>query len=76
MDVTIAQLQEFQDCTVMLRLTDGEVLKAQIDFIDLEYEDIIGDVLETGKPEQYRGPKSSAYTIKATDVLSVEKIPV
>jgi hypothetical protein len=76
MDVTITQLQEFQDCTAILRLTDGEILKAKSDFIDLEYEDIIVDVLETSKPEHYRGPKNYAYAIKATDVLSVEKIPV
>jgi hypothetical protein len=73
MDVTIAQLQEFQDCTAIFRLTNGEVLKARIDFVDLEYEDIIVKVLETNTPEQYKGPKNSAYAIKATDVLSVEK---
>jgi hypothetical protein len=47
MGVGIAHLKEFEDCTVILRLTDGEVLKAKIAFVDLEYEDIIVDVLET-----------------------------
>jgi len=75
MDVTIAQLQEFQDCTAIFRLTNGEVLKARIDFVDLEYEDIIVKVLETNMPEQYKGPKNAVYTVKATDVTSVERIP-
>ena len=74
MDVTIAQLQEFQDCEAILRLADGEVLKAKINFIDLEYEDIIVDVLKTSRPENYKGPKNSAYTIRATDVISAERI--
>ena len=47
MGVGIAHLKEFEDCTVILPLTDGEVLKAKIAFVDLEYEDIIVDVLET-----------------------------
>jgi hypothetical protein len=71
--VTISELQEFQDCTAILRLTDGEVLKARIDFVDLEYEDIIVKVLETNMAEQYKGPKNANYTVKAADILSVEK---
>lgn len=57
-----------------LHLADGEVLSVEIYFVDVEYEDIIVDVLETSKPENYKGPKNSAYTIKATDVISVERI--
>ena len=72
--MTIAQLQEFQDIMAILRLTNGEVLKARIDFVDLEYEDIIVKVLETNMPEQYNGPENSAYAVKAADVISVERI--
>jgi hypothetical protein len=73
--VTIDQLREFQDCIAILRLTNAEVLKATIDFVDLEYEDIVVTVLETNKPEQYKGPKNAAYTVKAADIVSVERVP-
>ena len=72
--MTIAQLQEFQDCVAILRLIDGEVLKARIDFVDLEYEDIIVDVLETSKRENYNGPKNFVYAVKAADVISLERV--
>jgi hypothetical protein len=54
-------------------MTDGEILTAKIDFVDLEYEDIIVDVLKTSKPEQYKGPRNAAYTVRAADILSAEK---
>jgi len=72
--VTIAQLRGLQKCTVVLRLTGGEVLMSRINFVDLEYEDIVIDVLETNRPEQYKGPKNSAYAIKAEDIASIERI--
>ena len=72
--MTIAQLRGLQNCTVVLRLTDGEVLMSRINFVDLEYEDIVIDVLETNRPEQYKGPKNSAYAIKAEDIASIERI--
>jgi hypothetical protein len=72
--VTIEQLREFQDHTVVLRLLDGERLMARINFVDLEYKDIIVDVLETSHPEHYKNP-SACYTVKASDVASVEKVP-
>jgi hypothetical protein len=72
--VTIDQLREFQDRVVILRLTDSEILKAKIDFVDLEYEDIIVKVLETNMPEQYKHPNAD-YTVRAADIASVESIP-
>ena len=73
--MTIDDLREFQDCDVVLRLTNDEVLKAKIEFVDFEYKDIVVEVLETNRPEQYKGPKNSAYTVKAADILSVERVP-
>jgi len=72
--VTIEQLREFQDCIAVLRLVDGERLKAKISFVDREYEDIIVDVLETNPTEHYKDP-NACYTVKASDVASVEKVP-
>jgi hypothetical protein len=55
---------------VTLQLKDGEVLRARISFVDLEYEDIIVDVLETNQPEHYKDP-NAAYTLAASDIISV-----
>ena len=70
--MTIDQLKEFQDCTTVLHLTDGETLTARISFVDLEYDDIIVDILETSRPERY-AERKSAYAVKARDIVSAER---
>ena len=71
--MTITELREFEEATVVLYLSDGEVLRARISFVDLEYEDIIVDVLQTNRPEHYKNPKAS-YTVRASDIASVDKV--
>jgi hypothetical protein len=73
--MTIDQLREYQDRVVILRRTDSEVLKARADFVDLEYEDLVVDILETDRPVQYRGPKNTVYTVRAADIASIVIIP-
>jgi small nuclear ribonucleoprotein (snRNP)-like protein len=68
--VTISELKPFQDAEVTLQLKDGEVLRAKIAFVDVEYEDIVVDVIETTRPENYKNSES-AYSVAASDVLSV-----
>ena len=63
------ELKQLCHKTVILQLSDGEVLKVKIIFVDDEYEDIIADVLETSRPDRYRDA-SAAYTIAAVDILS------
>ena len=72
--MTITQLQPFQGCKFVLRLNDGEVLTGEIKFVDVEYEDVVVDIPETTCPGRYKGPTSSVYAVKATDVASVEKV--
>jgi hypothetical protein len=55
---------------VTLQLNDAEVLRVKVAFVDLEYEDIIVDVLETNQPAHYKDP-NAAYTVAASDILSV-----
>jgi hypothetical protein len=66
----ISELKPFQDCEVTLHLKDEEVLRAKVAFVDLEYEDIIVNVLETNQPEHYKDPNAS-YTVAASDIVSV-----
>jgi hypothetical protein len=67
---TISELRPFQDCEVTLHLKDGEVLRAEIDFVDLEYQDIIVTVLDTNQPEHYLD-SNACYTIPVIDIVSV-----
>jgi putative ABC transport system ATP-binding protein len=69
--VTIAELKAFEDRTVLLRLVGGQTLVARIDFVDLEYEDVVVDVLQTNQPEHYKDA-TAAYTIPLSDILNVE----
>lgn len=67
----INDLKQFVDKTVTLRMTDGEAVKVKVDFVDEEYEDIIGAVVETSRPEHYRAP-CAVYTFAARDIVSAE----
>jgi len=69
--VQLNQLKQLCDKTVILHLTDGEVSKVKIIYVDDEYEDIIADVLETSRPDRYRD-SSAVYTIAAVDIMSAE----
>jgi len=71
--MTIEELKVFEDRTVVLRLTDGEVLTANVAFVDREYEDIIVDVLETTQPHHYKVP-NAAYAIPVAEIVSVEPV--
>ena len=57
----ISELKGFQDRRVILKLADGETLRAFISFVDAEYEDII---LDTDKPENYK-TSGAAYSFVA-----------
>jgi hypothetical protein len=71
--MTAAELMELQDATVVLHLKDGEVLRAKIAYVNLEYDDVIVDVLETNRPEHYKDSNAS-YTVRASDVASAQKV--
>jgi len=69
--MVLNDLKQFVDKTVILRMTDGEVAKVKVDFIDEDYDDIIVDVLETSRPDRYRDT-STAYAFAAADIVSAE----
>ena len=69
--VTVSDLKRFLDATVTLRMTDGEVAKVKVHFIDAEDGDIIVDVLETSHPERY-GDRSAAFSFASADIVSVD----
>jgi hypothetical protein len=72
--MTIDELRPYQDMTVILRLHDGEIAKARILFVDMEYEDIIVDVINSNRSQEYKGSASDAYAIRVGDLASVEAI--
>ena len=50
--MTINDLKEFLDKTITVHMTDGEVAKVKVCFVDDEYNDLVVDVLETSSPER------------------------
>jgi len=68
--MTIEELRPYQDATVVLHLRDGEIAAVRVVFVDAEYEDLTVDIIQSNR--EYKGPKGSAYTISAADVVSVE----
>jgi hypothetical protein len=71
--VTIAEVRSYQDKTVILKLSDGEITTAKIAFVDAEYEDIVVDIISTNRPDNYRH-SDAAYTIAAGDLVSIEEV--
>lgn len=67
----IEDLAQFVDRTVTLRMTDGEIVKVKVNFVDEESDDLIAAVQETSRPERYRSP-CAIYTFAATDIASAE----
>jgi len=72
--MTVSELKQYQDKTVIVHLKDGEVATVKISFVDAEYEDIIVDIIATNSPDEYKGPANSAYTIPVAALTSVQEI--
>jgi hypothetical protein len=51
-------------------LSDGEILKARLYWVDEEYQDVIVDVLETTTPERYLNRENSAFCFPVTEIVS------
>ncbi len=69
----ISDLKEYLDKTITLRMTDGEIVTARVDFIDEEHQDIIVEVLESTRSQPYN--PACAYAIAAADIMSAEASP-
>ena len=66
--MTVAELKQFEDQTVVLHLTDGEIATAEVVFVDTEYEDIIVHIVTTNRPLTYKDPSNAAYAIPVADI--------
>ncbi len=71
----IREVQNLQNKTVVLRLTDGEQAIVKVNSVDVEYEDIMVDVLETNMPGAYpQFRPDTSFMIKAADIISASEI--
>jgi small nuclear ribonucleoprotein (snRNP)-like protein len=65
-------VKEFQDKTVVMELESGEVLTAKILMVDVEYEDVVVDVIRTNRPEL--NLKSDAvYAIALAQMITIRQ---
>jgi hypothetical protein len=72
--MTVSELRPFQDKIVVLHLKDGEIATVKVWFVDAEYEDIIVDIIATNRPDEYKGPANSSYTIPIGSLASAQEI--
>ena len=68
--MNVDALKPFLGKVVTLHMTDGEVAKVRVQWVDDEYGDIVADVLTTTRSDHYRDGRA-AYTFLATEILSV-----
>jgi hypothetical protein len=72
--MTIDEVRPYQDKSVILCLHDGEIARARILFVDLEYEDIIVDIIDSNRIQEYKGWSNDTYAIRADDLASIQEI--
>jgi hypothetical protein len=73
--MTFADAKRFEDKTVVLKCTDGELISGKISFVDEEYQDLIIDVTYTSKPDKWTSGHSDpacVYTITLEEIASIE----
>lgn len=64
MELGFRELREFQDKLVVLRSTEGEVMRIKVTFVSRSAGDLIYDLIETNQPERYAGATANAaYSI-------------
>jgi hypothetical protein len=68
--MTISELKQWEDKTVVLHFFDGEITTAKIDFIDAEHEDIIITVLQSNR--RYENADRSAFAVLAAQIQRVD----
>lgn len=57
-------LRQFQERTVLLRTTEGEVMRVKVIFVSRSEGDLIYDLIESNQPERYTdSAASSSYAI-------------
>lgn len=69
----IGDLKQFVDKTVIFDLTSGETAKVKVTLVDEESEDVIGAVVESSSPEDYRGA-CAMHTFGAEEIVSAKLV--
>ncbi len=64
-------LKQFEDKTVILDLTNGGTAKVKVTLVDEESGDVIGAVVESSSPEDYRGA-CAMHTFNAGEIVSAK----
>jgi len=69
--MTIHDLTRFLGRTVTLRMTNRDIVKIKVEFIDEDDENIVAAVIESSYPEHYRQP-CAMHTFAAAEIVSAE----
>ncbi len=71
--MTIEEIRPYQNKTVILNLSNGEITTAKILLVFDEEEGFVVHVIGTNRADTYR-KADSAYAIAAADLVSVEEV--
>jgi len=67
----VNDLKQFVDHIVTLHMSDGEIVKVRVNSVDDEDEEIVGTVIESSRPERYRGP-CAMHTFTAREIVNLD----
>jgi hypothetical protein len=73
-DKQLAQLRASDHKNLQLTCSDGEIIEAEILFMDEEYRDVVCDLLSTTKPEKYKEARGICIAIKWDDITDLQEI--
>ena len=69
----IALLERSIDKVVRLRCTDGELIVAKLDLVDMQDKEIVIEMLSTTDESKYeKRDRQSAYLIHFNEIVAVE----
>jgi hypothetical protein len=68
--VNVSEVKAYQHREVILRLDDGDVIRAKLAHVDEEYQDVVVEVVESTQPEHYQTP-GALYAIALGKILTI-----
>ncbi|HEY1984315.1 MAG TPA: hypothetical protein VGG85_02845 [Terracidiphilus sp.] len=72
--MTCLELRAFDNKTVNISFSDGEVVTARLTCLDDSCDEVLVDILITNLPGRYREPHLCSYSVAATEIDSVTEI--
>jgi hypothetical protein len=70
-DEQLLKLKAYENKTLQITCSDGELIQAEVLFVDNEARDVVCDLLSTTKPEKYKQVKGICIAVKWDDITDL-----